>query len=80
MDNKPVNGKVVFKLKQYLNDREIPMLQLSKRSGLDYRTVLRYCNTEVKNIKVFILESICKTLDCSVSDILEFVKEEDPQS
>ncbi len=76
MDINPVNGKIVFKLKKYLKDRGIPMLQLSKRSGLDYRTVLRYCNTDVKNIKVFILESICKTLDCSVSDILEFVKDD----
>ncbi len=72
-----VKGKIVFKLDELLKERNIPKLRLSKDSGLDYRTVLRYCKNDVQNIKVFILERLCQTLDCKVEDIVEFVKEEE---
>ena len=68
------NGKIVFKLEEYLKERGIPKLRLSKNSGLDYRTVLRYCKNDVQNIKVFVLERICQTLDCSAEDIVVFEK------
>ena len=68
------NGKIVFKLNEYLQERNYPKLRLSKNSGLDYRTILRYCKNDVQNIKVFILERICQTLDCAVGDVIEFKK------
>lgn len=68
-------GKIIFKLDELLKERSYPKLRLSKDSGLDYRTVLRYCKNDVQNIKVFILERLCQTLDCEISDIIEFKKE-----
>lgn len=72
-----MSGKIVFKLKSYLKENKISMMHLSKEAKIDYRTILRYCNNDVKNIKVFILESICNTLDCSVDDIIEFVRDDE---
>ena len=69
------SGKIVFKLDQLLKERNYPKLRLSKDSGLDYRTVLRYCKNDVQNIKVFILERLCQTLDCNVEDIIEYKKD-----
>ena len=69
MDN---SGKIVFKLDELLKARNYPKLRLSKDSGLDYRTILRYCKNDVQNIKVFILERLCQTLGCKVEDIIEF--------
>lgn len=71
----PDNGKIVFKLDELLKERNYPKLRLSKDSGLDYRTVLRYCKNDVQNIKVFILEKMCQTLNCDVSDIIEFKRD-----
>jgi len=62
---------IIFKLDEYLKEKGIPKLRFSKDSGLDYRTVLRYCKNDVKNIKVFILETICNTLGCDVQDIVD---------
>lgn len=76
MELKSTEGKIVFKLDHYLKQQEIPRLRLSKKSGLDYRTVLRYCKSDVQNIKVSILESLCKTLDCKITDILDFEKDD----
>ena len=61
------SGKIVFQIRSIkLKERNYPKLRLSKNSGLDYRTVLRYCKNDVQNIKVFILERLCQTLDCNV--------------
>lgn len=68
-------GKIVFKLDEYLKAKNYPKLRLSKDSGLDYRTILRYCKNDVQNVKVFILERLCQTLDCKVEDIIEFKKD-----
>jgi len=70
------SGKIVFKLDELLKSRNYPKLRLSKDSGLDYRTVLRYCKNDVQNIKVFILERLCQTLDCPVEDIIEFQRDD----
>lgn len=69
------SGKIVFKLDEFQKARNYPKLRLSKNSGLDYRTILRYCKNDVQNIKVFILERLCQTLDCKVEDIIEFKKD-----
>ena len=68
-------GKIIFKLDQLLKARNYPKLRLAKDAGLDYRTVLRYCKNDVQNIKVFILERFCDTLNCKVEDIIEFQQE-----
>ena len=68
------SGKIVFKLDKLLKERNYPKLRLAKNAGLDYRTVLRYCKNDVQNIKVYILERLCETLDCDVEDIIEYKK------
>ena len=70
------SGKIIFKLDALLKERNYPKLRLSKNSGLDYRTVLRYCKNDVQNIKVFVLERLCQTLDCKVEDLIEFQKDD----
>jgi putative transcriptional regulator len=70
------SGKIIFKLDALLKERNYPKLRLSKNSGLDYRTVLRYCKNDVQNIKVFVLERLCQTLECKVEDLIEFQKDD----
>jgi len=69
------SGRIVFKLDELLKKRNYPKLRLAKNAGLDYRTVLRYCKNDVQNVKVFILERFCQTLECNVEDIIEFKKD-----
>ena len=70
------SGKIIFKLDALLKERNYPKLRLSKNSGLDDRTVLRYCKNDVQNIKVFVLERLCQTLECKVEDLIEFKKDD----
>lgn len=65
-------SKIIFKLDELLISRSYPKLRLAKDAGIDYRTVLRYCKNDIQNIKVYILQRFCETLDCKVEDIIEF--------
>ena len=75
-----VNGKVKLVIGEYLKEHNIPKLQLSKQSGFDYKTVLKYCNEQPDNIRKGFLEQACRILDCDISDILVFEKEEESDS
>lgn len=68
-------GKIDVKLKQLLIEKNYPKWRLARVSGVDYRTILKYCKGEIQNIKLDNLLKICETLDCKVEDILEYKKD-----
>lgn len=67
--------RIEVKLDDLLKARNYPKWRLARVSGVDYRTILKYCKGEIKNIKLENLLNICKTLDCKVEDILEYKKD-----
>lgn len=67
--------RIEIKLDKILKEKNYPKWRFARVSGIDYRTVLRYCKGDLKNIKLDILLSICQTLDCRVEDIFEYKKD-----
>lgn len=67
--------RIEIKLDELLKQRNYPKWRFARVSGIDYRTILRYCKCDLKNIKLDTLLAICKTLDCDVSDIFEYKKD-----
>ncbi len=67
--------RIEIKLDEILKQRNYPKWRFARVSGIDYRTVLRYCKSDLKNIKLDTLLAICKTLDCKVEDIFEYKKQ-----
>ena len=66
--------RIEIKLNDLLKKKNYPKWRLARISGVDYRTILKYCKGEIKNIKLENLFNLCKTLDCKVEDILEYKK------
>ena len=66
--------RIEIKLNDLLKKKNYPKWRLARISGVDYRTILKYCKGEIKNIKLENLLNLCKTLDCKVEDILEYKK------
>lgn len=66
--------RIEVKLDELLKQRNYPKWRLARVSGIDYRTILKYCKGEIKNIKLDNLLLLCKTLDCKVEDIIEYKK------
>ena len=59
-------------IKQKLNDASMTRYELAKRIGVTYPTITSIYNGESSSIKLDILESICKELNCSLDEILVF--------
>ena len=67
--------RIEVKLKAFLEEKQYPKWRLARNSGVDYRTILKYCKGDIQNIKLENLLNICKTLDCKVEDIIEYKKD-----
>ena len=61
---------------QYLDKRGITRYELAKRTEVKFQTIDRYYKNRVVRYDSYILDRICATLECELSDIIEYVKEE----
>lgn len=61
------------KLFKLLIDKKMPNSQLKKQAGISANIITKLKRDE--SISMESLEKICRTLNCTVDDILEFVEE-----
>lgn len=54
----------------------ITRYELSKRTGIIYHTIDSYYKNQVVRYDSYILNKICEALECDISDIIEYVKED----
>lgn len=60
-----------IKIKEFIEERDISVNELSKATDIDYATIFRIVNRKSGSIKFSNLDKICAALDCCISDILE---------
>ena len=68
-----LNGKIIIKLDEYLKEHKIGRSSLCRNGNIRYDTLLTYCRKTVTRLDLDTLEKICSTLNCNISDILEFI-------
>lgn len=66
------------KLWKLLIDKDMKKKELEEQAKVSHYTVSKMYRGE--NVTIDILERICKTLDCSLDDIVEFIPDEDSSS
>ncbi|WP_237712770.1 helix-turn-helix domain-containing protein [Paenibacillus elgii] len=75
----------MFKLVDLLDQRQMTMYQLSKKTGIRPNTLSQWVNNDklreedkhVKAISVEVLDLMCKALDCTPGDLLEYAPDGD---
>ena len=67
-----VDGSIVFKLQQVLDDRNITKYKLSRLTNIRYDTICNYCKGNVTLINVEYLKIFCSILKCNIKDLIEF--------
>jgi len=67
-------GKVVFKIDQVLENKNISKNKLEKEARLQRTQLNSYCNNKVKRIDLETIAKICHVLDCRIEDIMEYVR------
>ena len=63
-------------LDKYLDERGISRYEVSKRTGIKFQTIDGYYKNRIIRYDAYILNCICKALDCDVSDLIVYTKDE----
>lgn len=64
---------IKFKIKVMLAMREMTQRQLSDATGIRLPTISDLCNNNVKFVSVEALNSMCRVLDCQLSDLIVYI-------
>lgn len=67
-------GSIKFKLKKILEEKNLSKNRLSVISGVRFDTIQRLCKGNLSRIDLEILCRLCKSLDCSIEDLIEYKK------
>ena len=68
---------VELKIDQYLKAHGITRYELAKRTDIKFQTIDRYYKNRVVRYDSYILDRICAALGCTLSDIIEYVKDDE---
>ena len=60
---------------KYLDKCGITRYELAKRTNVKFQTIDRYYKNRVVRYDSYILDRICAALNCSLSDIIEYEKD-----
>ena len=62
---------------KYLREHGITRYELAKRTEVKFQTIDRYYKNRVVRFDSYILDRICAALNCNISDIIEYVREDE---
>lgn len=62
---------------RYLDKRGITRYELAKRTDVKFQTIDRYYKNRVVRYDSYILDRICAVLECDLSDIMEYVNDDE---
>lgn len=61
-------------LDETLQSKSISRYELAKRTGIQYQIIDNYYKNKVVRYDSYVLDRICYALDCDISDIIKFEK------
>ena len=68
---------IVFKLKKLLFDRNMRVSDLARKTGLREATLGLMYHGYIKRIHVQQLDIICRSLNCELFDLIEYIPDEE---
>ena len=66
-------GTIKIKLDKLIKSKKISKNKLSHRAEMQRTQINNYCNNTITRLDVEVLSRLCTALECSISDLLEFV-------
>ncbi|MBR7132029.1 MAG: helix-turn-helix transcriptional regulator [Clostridia bacterium] len=61
-------------LEKALQKADVSRYALAKRTGIQYQIIDKYYKNKVKRYDSFVLDRICESLNCTISDLIEYQK------
>lgn len=62
-------------LDKALKEKNVTRYELAKHTGIKYQTIDNYYKNIVTRYDSYLLDKICKYLDCDISDLIVYEKE-----
>lgn len=66
--------KVILKLDQILNQRDMSQHELSRLTGIRQPSINEMCRNQTIRLPLMNLAKICEVLECDIPDVLELQK------
>jgi len=63
---------IIFKLDDVIKEKKFSKNKLCVNAGLRFETVQGFYKGTISRIDINVLSRICKALDCSISDLIEY--------
>ena len=70
-------GTIRIKLDELIEKSGISKNKLSHKAEIQRTQLNNYCNNQITRLDIDVLARICTVLNCSISDLLEFVSPND---
>lgn len=70
-------GTIRIKLDELIAKAGISKNKLSHKAEMQRTQINNYCNNQITRLDIDVLARICTVLNCTVSDLLEFVPPKD---
>lgn len=70
-------GTVRIKLNELIAQAGISKNKLSHKAEMQRSQINNYCNNRITRLDIDVLARICTVLNCSISDLFEFVPPQD---
>ena len=70
-------GTIRIKLEELIEQAGISKNKLSHKVEMQRSQINNYCNNKITRLDTEVLARICTVLNCSISDLLEFIPPDD---
>lgn len=64
---------IILRLDRVLADRKVPSKELAAKVGINEVNMSLLKRGKIKSVRLELLNSICKNLNCQPKDILEYI-------
>ncbi len=71
------NGQYLFKLDDILKENKISINKLMRDTNTDFKVLKRLLTGELVRIDIFVIARLCEYFNCTITDIVEYVINED---
>ncbi len=61
---------------QYMDSRGMTRYELAKQTGIRYQIIDKYYKNKVVRYDSYVLNKMCEALNCDISDLIEYQKQE----
>ncbi len=70
------NGYYIFKLEQILKNKNISINKLMRDTNTDFKVLKRIITGDLVRIDIFVIARLCDYLNCQITDIVEYIPNE----